>query len=301
MTTSPRTSGLARNRRRHKLLIYVGLIIATLFTSLPILFMVVSSLKPETQIFADLRSIRAFLPIGDVSLDNYSGVMDRVPAVRFIANSLLVTTLIVGIGLIVNSMIGFAISRMRWRGKGLILSLVLATLMVPFEAIAVPMVFWVSKLPLLSWEGDGFLLSQGMLNSYSVQVLPFVANALGIFLFVQQFNDIPRELDEAARIDGASWFGIYRRVIVPLSGPTFATVAIITMLPAWNQYLWPLMVVQQEELRPSSVGMQYFFQLNTAWGEVMAYATMITLPVLIVFFLFQRTFVTSISASGLKG
>lgn len=301
MTTSPRTDGLARSRSRRKLLIYAGLIGATLFTSLPILFMVVSSLKSETQIFADLTSIRAFLPIGDISLDNYAGVMDRVPAVRFIANSLLVTALIVGIGLIVNSMIGFAISRMRWRGKGLILSLVLATLMVPFEAIAVPMVFWVSKLPLLSWEGDGLLLSQGMLNTYSVQILPFVANALAIFLFVQQFNDIPRELDEAARIDGASWFGIYRRVIVPLSGPTFATVAIITMLPAWNQYLWPLMVVQQENLRPSSVGMQYFFQLNTAWGEVMAYATMITLPVLIVFFLFQRTFVTSISASGLKG
>lgn len=300
--TEPRAdSSMKRRRRQGKLWIYAGLIAATLFTSLPILFMIMSSLKPEAQIFSDLRSIRAFLPVGDLSLDNYSGVMQRVPALRFIGNSLLVTALIVGIGLIVNSMIGFAISRMRWRGKGLILSLVLATLMVPFEAIAVPMVLWVSRLPVISWEQDGFLLSQGMLNTYSVQVLPFVANALAIFLFVQQFNDIPRELDEAARVDGASWFGIYRRVIVPLSGPTFATVAIITMLPAWNQYLWPLMVVQQEELRPSSVGMQYFFQLNTVWGEVMAYATMITLPVLVVFFLFQRSFVTSISASGLKG
>ncbi|HIY25242.1 MAG TPA: carbohydrate ABC transporter permease [Candidatus Brachybacterium merdigallinarum] len=293
--------GLKRRRRRGKAWIYVGLVTATLFTSLPILFMVMSSLKPETQIFSDLRSIAAFLPVGNLSLDNYAGVLERVPAARFIANSLLVTSLIVGIGLIINSMLGFALSRMRWRGKGLILTLVLATLMVPFEAIAVPMVFWVSHLPFLSWETDGLLLSQGMLNSYSVQVMPFIANALAIFLFTQQFNDIPRELDEAARMDGASWFGIYRRVIVPLSGPTFATVAIITMLPAWNQYLWPLMVVQDEALRPSSVGMQYFFQLNTVWGEVMAYATMITLPVLAVFFLFQRSFVTSISASGLKG
>ncbi len=88
---------------------------------------------------------------------------------------------------------------------------------------------------------------------------------------------------------------------MPLSGPAFATVAILTFLPAWNQYLWPLMVVQKEELRPVMVGMQYFFQLNTAWGEVMAYTSLITLPVLIVFLVFQRAFVSSIAASGVKG
>ncbi|MFC8943600.1 carbohydrate ABC transporter permease, partial [Streptomyces griseoincarnatus] len=102
-------------------------------------------------------------------------------------------------------------------------------------------------------------------------------------------------------IDGAGWFTIYRRIIVPLAGPAFATVAILTFLPAWNQYLWPLMVVQQEELRPVMVGMQYFFQLNTAWGEVMAYTSLITLPVLVVFLSFQRAFVSSVAASGVKG
>ena len=115
-----------------------------------------------------------------------------------------------------------------------------------------------------------------------VQIVPFIANAFSIFLFTQYFSTIPKSLDEAARIDGASWFTIYRRILVPLSGPAFATVAILTFLPAWNQYLWPLMVVQKEELRPVMVGMQYFFQLNTAWGEVMAYTSLITLPVLIV-------------------
>jgi len=131
--------------------------------------------------------------------------------------------------------------------------------------------------------------------------VPFIANAFSIFLFAQYFSTIPASLDEAARIDGASWFTVYRRIIVPLSGPAFATVAILTFLPAWNQYLWPLMVVQKEGLRPVMVGMQYFFQLNTAWGEVMAYTSLITLPVLIVFLVFQRAFVSSIAASGVKG
>ena len=199
------------------------------------------------------------------------------------------------------NMIGFAIARMRWRGKNLVLSLVLATLMVPFETIAVPLVFWVAKLPSMQWVVDGFLIKQGMLNTYQVQILPFIANALAIFLFAQHFGDIPREIDEAARVDGASWWTIYRRIVVPLSGPTFATVAIITMLPAWNSYLWPLMVVQEESMRPVSVGMQYFFQLNPVWGQIMAYCTLITLPVLIIFVVFQRSFVQSLAGTAVKG
>ncbi|MBF1088296.1 MAG: carbohydrate ABC transporter permease, partial [Schaalia sp.] len=133
------------------------------------------------------------------------------------------------------------------------------------------------------------------------QILPFIANALAIFLFAQHFGDIPREIDEAARVDGAGWWTIYRRIVVPLSGPTFATVAIITMLPAWNSYLWPLMVVQAESMRPASVGMQYFFQLNPVWGQIMAYGTLITLPVLIIFVAFQRSFVQSLAGTAVKG
>lgn len=280
---------------------YAGLILATSVAVGPILFMLVSSLKPDQQIFADMGTLRSFLPLGDISLDNYVAVFDRVPAARFIANSLIVTVSIVLFGLVVNSMIGFAISRMKWKGKNFILSFVIATLVLPFETFAVPMVYWVSKLPNISWVQDGFLLKQGLLNTYSVQILPFVANGLAIYLFAQHFSNIPKELDEAARMDGASWFTIYSRMALPLSKPTIATVAIITMLPAWNSYLWPLMVIQSERLRPASVGMQYFFQLKPVWGEIMAYGMLITLPVLIIFFIFQRSFVTSLAASGLKG
>ncbi len=280
---------------------YVPLVLLALTFSLPLLFMVSSSVKDNDAIFADLDSWRAFFPTGEISTDNYVGVFDRVPVGRFFVNSVLVTSCIVGIGLVVNSMAGFALSRLRWRGRTAVLVVIIATLIVPFETIAVPMVYWMAKLPWLEWHGDGFLLTQGWLNSYRVQIIPFVANAFSIFLFTQFYKSIPRELDEAARIDGASWFRIYRSIVSPLAGPAFATSAILTFLPTWNSYLWPLMVIQDENLRPVQVGVQYFFLFKTAWGEVMAYTTLITIPVVLFFLLFQRAFVSSIASTGVKG
>ncbi|MFE9751178.1 carbohydrate ABC transporter permease [Saccharothrix saharensis] len=287
--------------RRRRLWIYLAMTGLAVFFLFPLVFMFVSSLKPDGQILSDVGGWRAFLPVGDISVDNYSGVFDRVPVGRFLLNSLFVTTVVVVAGLAVNSMAGFAISRMRWRGRGVVLSVVIATLIVPFETIAVPMVYWVTQLPTLVFENGWIAYDIGWLDTYQVQIIPFIANGFSVFLFAQYFSTIPTAIDEAARIDGAGWFTIYRRIAVPLSGPAFATVAILTFLPAWNQYLWPSMVVQDEDLRPVMVGMQYFFQENTAWGEVMAYTSMITLPVLVVFLAFQRAFVSSVAASGVKG
>jgi len=307
MTTVAQKAPAARRRRQRKpgearsaWRAYVPMSLLAIFFLFPMLFMVMSSFKPDEQIFADLDGLKAFLPVGDISLDNYSGVFDRVPAARFLANSVVVTTGIVAIGLVINSMAGFALSRMEWRGRKIVFALVIATLILPFETIALPMVYWVSKLPWLAFDG-GLHIEQGWLNSYRVQILPFAANAFSIFLFAQYFSSIPKSLDEAARIDGAGWFMIYRKVICPLSGPVFATVAILTFLPAWNSYLWPLMVVQEESKRPVMIGIQYFQQLAPAWGEIMAYSTLITIPVLIFFLAFQRAFVSSIAAAGVKG
>ena len=110
-----------------------------------------------------------------------------------------------------------------------------------------------NKLPYFGAAG----YSQGWLDTYEVQIIPFVANAFSIFLFYQFFDSIPKELDEAAKVDGAGWFRIYRSIVMPLSGPAIATVAILTFLPTWNQYLWPLMSVQTEELRPVMVGIPW--------------------------------------------
>lgn len=276
---------------------YIVLSLLALIFLFPIVFMVISSLKPDFQILQDSSSLRAFLPIGDISFNNYSEAFVRAPTARFILNSVIVTTLTVLLGLLVNSMAGYALTIPRWRGRELVLTVIIATLIVPFETIAIPLLLIVSKLPWIGGEG----LQTGWLNTYHVQIIPFVANSFSIFLFVQFFRSLPGELVEAARIDGASWFQIYQRIFVPLSGPVLATVAILTFLPMWNSYLWPTMVIQVEDTRPVMVGLQYFFQLNVAWGEIMAYLSTITIPVLIFFLVLQRAFMESIASTGIKG
>ncbi len=263
----------------------------------PIVFMVVSSLKPDLQLLRDTASLNAFLPIGDISLNNYAAAFDRAPIGTFIFNSVFVTTVTVLIGLVINSMAAYSFAVLRWRGKNTVLSIVIATFIIPFEAIAIPLLLIVNSLPWLGPEG----LQIGWLNSLHVQIIPFLVSAFQIFLFYQFFRDLPTELVEAARIDGASLFQIYYRVIVPISGPVFATAAILRFLDMWNQYLWPLMVVQSERYRPVMVGLQYFFQLNIAWGEVMAYLSLVTIPVLILYLSLQRAFITSIATTGIKG
>jgi multiple sugar transport system permease protein len=271
------------------------------FFAFPLVFMFMSSLKPDDQIFADLDSIKAFLPVGDISLSNYTGVFDTVPAARFLANSIVITVIIVLVGLVVNSMAAFALSRMRWRGKTLVLAAIIATLVVPFETFALPLVWWVNKLPWFLFQDGQFFYTTGWLDTYRVQIFPFLANAFSIYLFYSYFQSIPTTLDEAARVDGAGWFRIYRSVVMPLAGPAIATVAILTFLPAWNSYLWPLMVVQTENLRPVMVGISYFQQLKVLWGQIMAYSTIITIPVLVMFLALQRQFIRSIASAGVKG
>ena len=276
-------------------------ILFAVVAAFPIVFMLISSLKPDQQIFGDMSSVAAFLPIGNISFDNYAAVFDRVPAARFLINSIGVSAVTVVLGIFIISLCALALSRMEVRGKRIVFSAILATLIVPFQTLALPLVWWVNQLPYFELDGFSLEFSKGWLDTYQVQIIPFLANAFSIYLYHQYFESIPKELDEAARIDGAGWFKIYRQVVMPLAGPATATVAILTFLPAWNSYLWPLMVVQSEELRPVMIGIQYFFQLNVSWGEVMAYASLITVPVVILFIAFQKSFINSIASSGVKG
>lgn len=263
----------------------------------PIVFMLVSSLKPDLQLLSDTSSLRAFLPVGHISLDNYFAAFRRAPVGLFIFNSVLVTVVTVALSLFICSLAAFSFAFLNWRGRDVVLSIIIATLIVPFETIAIPLLMLVNNLPWIGPEG----VTIGWLNSYHVQIVPWIADGLTIFLFVQYFKDLPRELIEAARLDGATWFDVYRRVIVPISGPVFATAAILKFLAMYNQYLWPLMVTQSEQFRPVMVGLQYFFQLNIAWGEVMAYLSLITVPVLVFYLFLQRAFIASIASTGIKG
>lgn len=284
----------------HGLRLFVRYAVLTLIAIIfifPLVFMLMSSLKPDQQLLSDTASLRAFLPVGDISLANYSAAFDRAPVALFIMNSVLVTGVTVILSLVACSMAAFAFVFIGWSGRDFILTVILATLIVPFETIAIPLLLIASKLPWLGLDG----LTTGWLNSYRVQIVPFIADGLTIFLFVQYFKDLPGELIEAARVEGASWWQIYRRIVMPLAGPVLATAAILKFLAMYNQYLWPLMVVQEEGYRPVMVGLQYFFQLNRAWGEIMAYLSMITVPVLAFYLYLQRAFIASIASTGVKG
>jgi multiple sugar transport system permease protein len=285
---------------------YGLMILLAIIFAFPVVFMIVSSLKPSIQILRDSSSLLAFLPVGDISIDNYFKAFQRAPISLFVYNSLMITMVTMVLGMLVNSMAGFALASMRWKGQRVVLSVIIATLILPFETIAIPLLMVVSKLPWIGPEG----LTYGWLNSYHVQIIPFIVDAFSIFLFVQYFKSLPYELIEAARMDGAGWFRIYAQVIIPISGPVFATAAILRGLFMWNQYLWPSIVVQSTQYRPVMVGLGYFWQLTSSnvagegilpWGELMAYLTMITIPVIILFVVLQRAFVESIATTGIKG
>lgn len=268
----------------------------------PVVFMVMSSIKPTNDaIFSDLQSIRAFLPVGNLTLNNYVAVFQLSPFLRFLLNSIFISSLTVVLGVFINSMAAYALCRLKWKGQKLVLTIIIATLIIPLETIAIPLLLLVNNLPNLSITSSGLALTQGWFDTYQVQIVPFITSAFSIFLFYQFFRGIPVELDEAALVDGASYFQIYRSIIMPSSGPVIATVAILTFLTSWNSFLWPTMVIQSENVRPVMIGMNYFFQLNTQWGQVMAYATLITLPILALFMAFQRAFISSITSSGVKG
>lgn len=281
--------------------VYALMVLLAVIFIFPFLFMLSASFKSNDAIFADLSSLRAVLPVGALTIKNYAYVFGVGNIGHYLINSIFVTVLTVGIGLIVNSLAAFALSRLEWRGKQFALSVLMILLIVPFEAITVPLMLLVAKLPGLGLSADGIVVTKSWLDTLYVQIIPFIANAFSIFLFYQFFRDIPKDFDEAAYVDGATPLQVYRHVILPSSAPVFATVTILQALAMWNQYLWPVITVPGERARPLMVGMQQFFGRTTEWGQVMAYASVITVPVLIAFIIFQRWFVRSVVGSGVKG
>ncbi|MCJ7656954.1 MAG: carbohydrate ABC transporter permease, partial [Candidatus Atribacteria bacterium] len=167
-----------------------------------------------------MSNISAFIPYGELGLKNYFDVFKQMPFGRFMFNSVFIVSSTVLSGLVLNSMIAYALARLRFKGKELILSLIIALIIIPTEAVVIPLLLMVNRI---NW-----------LDSYQVQIIPFIVDAFSIFLFYQFFIGLPKSLDEAAKIDGANPFQIYRKIIVPLSRPVFATVAILQFLVRWG-------------------------------------------------------------------
>ncbi len=266
---------------------YLSLTALALLFLAPVLMMLVGSLKPDARVLTEAGSLAAFVP-SDASLQNYRDVFARTDFLRFLLNSLFITGSIVSAGLVVNSLAAYAFARLQWRGRTPLFALVLALMILPFEAIAVPLFYEVSVL--------------GLRDTYVAQILPFVADAFSIFLFYSFFIGLPRELEEAARLDGASVLRTFFTIIVPNAKPVFASVAILSFLTWWGAYLWPLLVTIGPQVRPLPVAIASFYTLPPLqWGDILAFGAMMVAPVLLVFVIFQRWFVRGVAASAVKG
>ena len=253
----------------------------------PILFMVVGSFKPDADVLAEAGSLQALFP-DTLTVRNYADVFARVDFGRYMFNSLLITGSIVLVGLLVNSLTGYALARLRWKGRDRLFMLVIMLMILPYEAIAVPLFYQVS---LLGWR-----------DTYLVQIVPFVANAFSIYLFYSFFLGLPRSLEDAARVDGASVLRTYFEIVVPNSKPVFATATIVTFLFFWGFFLWPQIVTSGERVRPLPVAIATFHTLPPLkWGDILAFGVMMVAPVLAVFLVFQRWFVRGIASTGSKG
>lgn len=275
-----------------RIALYVILCAIAAVFLLPLWLMINISFKTdEFQIAREAATVRSLIPSA-LSFDNYRAVLKGegidAPWTRFFINSCIIVASVVACGLLVNSLAAFALARLRFRGRRFLISLIVALIIIPFEGLAVPLFLIINRF--------------GWFDTYQVQIIPFIAHPFSIFLFYQFFNRIPKEFDEAARIDGASWWQIYYRIAIPLSLPVIATVAILQSLEYWNSFLWPVMVTRGPEHRPLSVAMNAFFGLPPRrWGDIMAFALLTALPLLTVYLAFQRWFIKSVAESGLKG
>lgn len=281
-------SGSTTRRRLSTAAGYLPMTIAALIMFAPIYYLLIGSLKPSGEV---LNGFAGFLPV-HLSFHNYVGVMNALDTDstghfwRFYLNSFLISAVIVVGGLIVNSLAGYAFARLDWLGRDKVLVLVVLLIIVPFESVAIP---------LLS-------LLQGFRDTLLVQMIPFIANALSIYLFYTFFLSIPKSVEEAARLDGLGPWGTYLRIVVPNAKPVFATVSILSFLGAWGQFLWPLLITADPTVRPLPLQMGVFSaQRPPDWGEIFAFGTLLVLPILIVFLMFQRYFVQSVAGSAVKG
>jgi ABC-type glycerol-3-phosphate transport system permease component len=253
----------------------------------PLVWMVSASFKPLNEIYAYPPTI---IPT-NFTTANYSRLVDDWPFAHWYANSLIVAVLLTLAVLFLTSLAGFGFAKYKFKGSKILFILLLGSTMIPFQLVLVPLFIFMSRL---SWT-----------NSYWCLIIPFMAPAVGIFLMRQFLLSIPTELIEAARIDGASEFGIYWRVILPLARPALAAQAVLTFLGAWNSFLWPLSVLHSQEAMTLPVGLASMIGGVTAGSEPpigasMAAATLVTLPVIIVFVAVQKQYIAGLTAASVK-
>jgi multiple sugar transport system permease protein len=251
---------------------------------IPLVWMLVTSL----QTLDETRHYPPSLVPTSLEAGNYGQVLQVAPFARWFMNTVLVTVACVISNLLLCSLAGYAFARIKFFGREVAFILILATLMIPFQVVIIPTFLIVKKL--------------GLIDTLGALILPNLAGAFGIFMLRQFFRTLPIELEEAARIDGASRLGILFKIVLPLSGPALATLAVITFLWTWNDFLWPLITIYNPDNMTLQLGLATFqgaHQTNT--NLLMAANVMSMVPVLLLFFVAQRYFIRGIATTGLKG
>jgi len=279
----PRARG-ARRGARPRWWLYIVLTVGVIAMIIPFVWMILGSFKTT----AEIRQYPTeFLP-REATFENYVELFGRLDFTTFFANSIIVAVFVTLGNIVFSSMVGYALAKLEFRGKRLLFGLVLTTLMVPGVVTFVPLFVLTANL--------------GLVNSYPGLILPFLITPLGVFLMRQFMLSLPDDIIEAARIDGASEWRIFLRVIMPLCGPAVATLTILTFLGSWNNFLWPLVVATTEDMYtlPVALALYSVGQNAAQYGLMMAGAVVVVVPVLIVFVLLQRYFVQGIALTGIK-
>ncbi|MEX2536098.1 MAG: carbohydrate ABC transporter permease [Trueperaceae bacterium] len=272
-----------RPRAPQRLFIHLLLLGGAFLSAMPFLWMITTSLKPDGALYQP----PLLFPV-HFDWQNYAEAWRAAPFPRFFLNSAIMTLGITAGQTLLSAMAGYAFARLRFPGRDALFFLVLGTMMIPFPVTLIPSFLIVANL--------------GWLDTYQALIVPRVVSAFAIFLFRQFFLAIPRELEEAALIDGANRFVIFLRIILPLSTPVLAASATFSFLFAWNDFLWPLIVTTSTEMRTVQLGLAVFQgQYGVFWTLLMAATVLVTVPAILAFLFAQRRFIEGITSSGLKG
>jgi multiple sugar transport system permease protein len=271
-------------RHLPRAVLYLLLTVGAAAMLFPFLWMVSTSLKADLELFVTPPRLipSPFQP------ENYARVAEAFPLGRFAVNSAVVSVVSTALQLVTSAMGAYAFARLRFRGRDALFLVYLATLMVPLQVTIVPLFIEMRLL--------------GLVNTYPALILPTIASAFGTFLLRQAFLSLPRELEEAAFIDGAGHWTVFSRIVLPLSLPALASFAIFAFMASWNSFLWPLIATRSQELMTLPVGLSNLHgRYETAWNLVMAGATISVVPILVVYVCAQRYVVRGIALSGVKG
>ena len=262
--------------------LYVGVTVGAAIMLFPFLWTVITSITPEGSL-----SGGPTLLVKNPTLNAYRALLDAMPMWRIILNSLGVAIVSTGLQLITGSMAGYGFGRLKFRGKNVVFALYLATLMVPLQVLVVPLFIEMKMLNLQ--------------DTYMALLAPSVASAFGVFLLKQAVEGVPKELDEAATLDGAGHLRIFTLIVLPLVRPTLATVAVFAFMGSWNSFLWPLVVIRSREFMTLPLGLSTLQgQFTTRWDVVMAGSVVSIIPIAIVYLLAQRHIIAGVATTGIK-